>query len=332
MTDDINDILAVLEDPSFRGRKGDKGDKGDKGELGDKGDKGEPGEIGKTGALGTRGVKGDKGERGAEGKLGKSIAGLIGSDGLKGDKGEPGQGIIDAKIIRNGDLIITFEDGREENVGHVRGRDGRSGQTGGGTYNHSNMQNLDADDHKQYHTDERAKIWLDTLGVAKGDIFVFDKDGSWEVLPIGTFQQHLVPNPTEHLGVAWQQRGLSYLTNENGDLLTNEASRALEGKDDIDALLLNNRGIIEINEDYTVTINDGMIDVDTTNGNVNITLYTIVGNLTRELKVRKSDSSSNTITLTAEGSEKINGAATLLISSQFTTETIIVLSTEWARI
>ncbi len=58
----------------------------------------------------TQGEKGDKGDTGAKGDTGE-----------KGDKGDTGTGIASVKIDENGNLIITYTDGKVVNAGKVDG-------------------------------------------------------------------------------------------------------------------------------------------------------------------------------------------------------------------
>lgn len=117
-----------------RGDVGPRGLKGDKGDRGSKGDRGLQGVQGLKGERGPQGLKGDQGDRGLQGTVGpKGDQGKQGERGPKGDKGEKGAtGATGRGIAKNksfvspaGDLVLVFEDGTEENVGHVRGADGR---------------------------------------------------------------------------------------------------------------------------------------------------------------------------------------------------------------
>ncbi len=66
-----------------------------------------------TSSVVTQGEKGDKGDKGDTGAKGDT--------GEKGDKGDTGTGIASAKIDENGDLIITYTDGKTVNAGKVDG-------------------------------------------------------------------------------------------------------------------------------------------------------------------------------------------------------------------
>ena len=155
-------------DKGDTGEKGDKGDKGDKGETGAPGKdgvtpklkigddnywyisydggqnwtslgvkatgaKGDTGETGQQGVKGDKGDKGDSGENGAPGRDGKDgtsgVNGGNGADGKNGKDGKDGVGIAKAEINANGELILTYTDGKSVNLGKVVGADGKDGLT-----------------------------------------------------------------------------------------------------------------------------------------------------------------------------------------------------------
>ena len=94
---------------------GEKGDTGKDGQQGEKGDKGDPGDAGTPGQNGKNGTNGVNGASGADGKNGKD-----GKDGI---------GIAKAEINADGELVITYTDGKTVNLGKVVGADGKDGLT-----------------------------------------------------------------------------------------------------------------------------------------------------------------------------------------------------------
>lgn len=60
--------------------------------------------------------------KGADGKDGKD--GIDGKNGSDGTDGTDGVGIADSEINANGELVLTYTDGNEQNVGKVKGEDG----------------------------------------------------------------------------------------------------------------------------------------------------------------------------------------------------------------
>ena len=109
------------------GEKGDKGDKGDPGQNGADGKDGAPGRDGvdgKDGIDGKDGKDGDKGDKGDAGKDGRD-----GTNGVNGKDGKNGVGIAKAEINADGELVITYTDGKTVNLGKVVGADGKDGLT-----------------------------------------------------------------------------------------------------------------------------------------------------------------------------------------------------------
>jgi len=86
---------------------------------------------------------------------------------------------------------------------------------------------------------------------------------------------------------------------------------------------------------YTATIEDEVIEVDATAGNVIITLPTLasskIGAYSKKLRITKRDATANTVTIQGNGVENINGANTLVINAQYTTEILIAGNIEWMR-
>ena len=74
-----------------------------------------PGPPGKRGERGERGERGLTGLPGKDGRDGIGIPGIPGKDGIS---------VIDAKIDKDGHLIITFSNGKKKDIGRVRGKDG----------------------------------------------------------------------------------------------------------------------------------------------------------------------------------------------------------------
>lgn len=86
-----------------------------------------------------------------------------------------------------------------------------------------------------------------------------------------------------------------------------------------------------ISSNYNSLITDGVVSANSTSGNININLLSTVdciinpstGNgITKQFIFIKIDSSANTITLTANGSDTINGSATYVLTSQYQTITL----------
>lgn len=84
--------------------------------------------VGEDGAAGTPGADGSDGSDGAQGPKGDD--GKDGADGAAGNDGEDGRSIDSVRINDAGELIVTFSDGVEQNVGPVAGAAGKDGNDG----------------------------------------------------------------------------------------------------------------------------------------------------------------------------------------------------------
>ena len=83
------------------------------------------------GEQGDRGPKGDKGDKGDNGKDGKDGSnGIDGKNGKDGKDGEDGVSVIDAKIDFDDSLVFTLSNGKDINVGEVKGEKGENGRDG----------------------------------------------------------------------------------------------------------------------------------------------------------------------------------------------------------
>jgi hypothetical protein len=97
------------------------------------------------GPQGIQGFKGDKGDDGKDGLDGKDgTDGLNGKDGVDGEDGDDGVSVVEAKIDFDDSLILTLSNGKELNVGEVRGEKGDRGPPGISSTSGSNgLTNLD---------------------------------------------------------------------------------------------------------------------------------------------------------------------------------------------
>ena len=118
---------------------------GETGKTGDKGADGQTPYIGINGnwwigitdtGVKAQGAKGDTGETGAQGEKGDigdtGATGRDGKDGLNGQNGRDGKdgiGIKKAEINADGELVITYTNGKTSNLGTIVGEDGKDGLT-----------------------------------------------------------------------------------------------------------------------------------------------------------------------------------------------------------
>ena len=68
---------------------------------------------------------------------------------------------------------------------------------------------------------------------------------------------------------------------------------------------------------YTVSLNDSIVLVDATAGNINIFLQPALNWEQKRITVKKIDASANTVTINANGAELIDGSSTKVISTQY---------------
>ena len=97
------------------------------------------------GEQGDRGRQGDKGDAGKNGKDGKD--GRDGKDGTSGKNGQDGSdgiSVVDAKIDFDDTLVFKLSDGKEINVGEVKGERGEKGERGGAGLSGAIFQNYGA--------------------------------------------------------------------------------------------------------------------------------------------------------------------------------------------
>jgi len=80
---------------------------------------------------------------------------------------------------------------------------------------------------------------------------------------------------------------------------------------------------------YTANVNDSFIKVDATAAPVTITLMLASSGKEKRLTIKKIDASANAVTVDGSGSETIDDAATVALSSQYDSVSIMSDGTEW---
>lgn len=80
---------------------------------------------------------------------------------------------------------------------------------------------------------------------------------------------------------------------------------------------------------YAATTSDDLILCDASGGAFTVTLYAASGNSGRVLKLKKTDSSVNAVTIDGNSSETIDGATTTTLSTQYEIVTIICDGSNW---
>jgi hypothetical protein len=85
---------------------------------------------------------------------------------------------------------------------------------------------------------------------------------------------------------------------------------------------------------YTVSTNDGdnvQVNVNATSGAVTINLYAASGNAGKIIAVKKTDSSTNAVTLDGNASETLDGSLTLTLSGQNDAVYLVCDGTNWQK-
>lgn len=153
----------------------------------------------------------------------------------------------------------------------------------------------------------------------------------------GDTNQAMVRNDASASGAGWQDKGVSYLTDELGNALTDELGNALEGVDTVDARLLVNSDpvffeISDADSPFTLvrpSSGKSIIVVDDSEANVVINLYVrIKGDV---ITIKKKGSVTFKTTYNADGSDTIDGAASREILTQYTADILVGEAEEWGR-
>ena len=87
--------------------------------------------------------------------------------------------------------------------------------------------------------------------------------------------------------------------------------------------------VISKTANYIATVDNLVILVDATAGNVNITIPTARNNNGKLFVVKKIDSTANTVTITPYGTQLIDGSSTVVISVQYTAVMIVSDNFNW---
>jgi hypothetical protein len=101
-------------------------------------------------------------------------------------------------------------------------------------------------------------------------------------------------------------------------------------QDQIDAIIHSTGATKDTSADYTITDTDGysIINVDPSARKVTVTLPTLADNLNRKIQIIVGTAGGDVV-IDGEGSETINGLASILLGGQYDNLTIIGCSTEW---
>jgi hypothetical protein len=88
--------------------------------------------------------------------------------------------------------------------------------------------------------------------------------------------------------------------------------------------------VVSKSADHTVALNEGVILVDASGGsNLTMTLHTAATRKGKRMIVEKTDSTSSTVIIDADGSETIDGSATQTLSGQYHTAVMVSDGVNW---
>ncbi len=134
----------------------------------------------------------------------------------------------------------------------------------------------------------------------KGDLYGYDVADAR--IPVGADGKYLMADSTQATGLNWN---------------TVSATVVLS--------------VITKTANYTISAADDVILGDATAGSITITLPTAVG-IVKSFTVKKVDSSANTVTINTTGGQTIDGSASIVISVQNTSKTVVSDNANWQLI
>ena len=224
------------------------------------------------GKQGERGLKGDKGDKGKDGKDGKDGRdGKDGPTGKDGKDGDDGISVVNAKVDFDDTLVISLSNGKEINVGEVKGEKGDSGRDGntglngvgvptGGTTGQVLAKNSNADYDTEWVNGGGGGGGIDSVSSADGTVIVSTVSGDVDLsVPATTNVVCLVRNAT---GATLTKGTVVYINGAIGQHPT--VTKAIATGDATSAQTL---GVMKAdlanNSNGFVTIIGLVIDVDT---------------------------------------------------------------------
>jgi hypothetical protein len=113
----------------------------------------------------------------------------------------------------------------------------------------------------------------------------------------------------------------------NGQVLTANSGSAT-GVTWSDLPATNNHTVVVKNVNYTITTTDEVVLVNASSGSLLMTLPTAVGN-TNLYRIKKTDSSANTVTVGTTASQAIDGGATAVIHAQYASISVVSDGANW---
>jgi hypothetical protein len=122
-----------------------------------------------------------------------------------------------------------------------------------------------------------------------------------------------------------QDQGISAGKLVNGTLTDTQISASAA----ITRSKISKKAIAALTSTYTAATTDDYLTCSSSGGAFTVTLYAASGNAGRELVIKKTDSSFNAVTIDGNGSETIDGATTIKLSTQNEVVTLVCDGTNW---
>lgn len=138
-----------------------------------------------------------------------------------------------------------------------------------------------------------------SLATTKGDILARSASALTR-LGVGSDGQVLTADSAETTGLRWASPGANIVTS-----------------------------IVFADSPYTALVPTDLLLCNATGGAITVNLYTAVGNEGKVLRIKKTDTSSNAVTIDASGAETIDGEATFLLSYKYQVLTLVSDGANW---
>lgn len=153
-------------------------------------------------------------------------------------------------------------------------------------------------------------------GTTAGGLIVRKDSTTWEELVAGVNGEELVSDSTETLGVKWSAGSKGDFI----DLIPNEIAIPI-----VDAGSI----VTSVTIDYAALLTDDVILVDASTGDVIVTLPAAADQIGKQYRIKKVDSSANTVTIDGDGAETIDDGAIAVLTTQYEAATLVSDATEW---
>ena len=162
------------------------------------------------------------------------------------------------------------------------------------------------------------------LAVGKADVTLSTEDATLQVYPLNTNDSaYFAKMPGSHTGDLIRIENSSgtalFKVDKDGDLTTN-------------SITISESPVVPytaITGDTTVTTSNVVVFANATSGAIDVTMYTADSNGGRTLTVKKTDSSTNAVSILRAGSDTIDGATSVILYNQNESVTLISDNSNW---